>query len=65
MKHIILIASILCLSSFVRAIGSQQLLTELSKLQEINTIVVKKETLSLAAISSAILSDEKLTEVIK
>ena len=63
MKHIILIASILCLSSLVHAIGSQQLLNELSELQEINFSVIKKKSLSLPAVSSSLLSDQKLAEV--
>jgi hypothetical protein len=63
MKHIILIASILCLSSLVHAIGSQQLLNELSELQEINFNVIKQKSLSLPAVSSSLLSDQKLAEV--
>ena len=64
MKHIIFIASILSLSSLVHAIGSQQLLMELSELQEINLIVIKQKSLSLPAVSSSLLSDQKLTEVL-
>ena len=63
MKHIILIASILCLSSLVHAIGSQQLLNELSELQEINFSVIKQKSLSLPTVSSSLLSDQKLAEV--
>ena len=63
MKHIILIASILCLSSLVHAIGSQQLLNELSELQEINFNIIKQKSVSLAAVSSSLLSDRKLAEV--
>ena len=65
MKHIIFIASILSLSSLVHAIGSQQLLMDLSKLQEINFSVIKQKSLSLPAISSSLISDEKLAEIIK
>jgi Iap family predicted aminopeptidase len=65
MKHIILIASILSFSSFVHAIGSQQLLKELSELQVINFSVVKQKSLSLPTVSSSLLSDEKLAEVFK
>jgi hypothetical protein len=65
MKHIIFIASILSLSSLVHAIGSQQLLMDLSELQEINFSVIKQKSLSLPAISSSLISDEKLAEIIK
>ena len=65
MKHIIFIASILSLSSLVHAIGSQQLLKELSELQVINFSVVKQKSLSLPTVSSSLLSDEKLAEVFK
>jgi hypothetical protein len=65
MKHIIFIASILCLSSFVHAIGSQQLLKELSELQVINFSAIKQKSLSLLTVSSSLLSDEKLAEVFK